>query len=114
LNRFLRLLAKRRAPKAADEAKIVEWPNRNDDGCFAEHGDTGAGPNRARPPAQKIVRSIVSGVYGSGINLESNGPGTGFITDTTSLDDGSVTSTAWTSIDPRQHARPDSRCLQRR
>jgi hypothetical protein len=44
--------------------------------------------------------SIVSGVYGSGINLESNGPGTGFITDTTSLDDGSVTSTAWTSIEP--------------
>jgi len=44
--------------------------------------------------------SIVSGVYGSGINLESNGPGSGFINDDVSLNDGSVTSTAWTSIDP--------------
>jgi hypothetical protein len=44
--------------------------------------------------------SIVSGVYGSGINLESNGFGSGFLTDTTSLIDGSMTSTAWTSIDP--------------
>ena len=44
--------------------------------------------------------SIVSGIYGSGINLESNGPGSGSLTDTTSLTDGSITSIAWTSIDP--------------
>jgi hypothetical protein len=44
--------------------------------------------------------SIVSGVYGSGINLEANGFGSGSVTDTTSLIDGSITSTAWTSIDP--------------
>jgi hypothetical protein len=44
--------------------------------------------------------SIVSGVYGSGINLESNGPGSGSITDTTSLNDGSITAIAWTSVDP--------------
>jgi hypothetical protein len=44
--------------------------------------------------------SIVSGIYGSGINLESNGPGGGSITDTFSLIDGSVTLNAWTSIDP--------------
>jgi hypothetical protein len=42
--------------------------------------------------------SIVSGVYGSGINLERNGAGS--IVDDVSLADGSVTSTAWTSIDP--------------
>jgi hypothetical protein len=42
--------------------------------------------------------SIVSGVYGSGINLERSGSGS--IVDDVSLGDGSVTSTAWTSIDP--------------
>jgi hypothetical protein len=42
--------------------------------------------------------SIVSGVYGSGIDLERGGSGS--ITDDVSLVDGSVTSTAWTSIDP--------------
>jgi hypothetical protein len=37
--------------------------------------------------------SIVSGVFGSGINLESGGPGTGFVTDTidTNTNTGSVT-----------------------
>jgi hypothetical protein len=40
----------------------------------------------------------VSGVYGSGINLERNGAGS--IVDDVSLVDNSVTSTAWTSIDP--------------
>jgi hypothetical protein len=42
--------------------------------------------------------SIVSGVYGSGIDLERSGSGS--IVDDVSLGDGSVTSTAWTSIDP--------------
>jgi hypothetical protein len=42
--------------------------------------------------------SIVSGVYGSGIDLERGGSGS--IVDDVSLADGSVTSTAWTSIDP--------------
>jgi hypothetical protein len=42
--------------------------------------------------------SIVSGVYGSGINLERSGSGS--IVDDVSLVDGSVTSSAWTSIDP--------------
>jgi len=42
--------------------------------------------------------SIVSGVYGSGLDLERGGFGS--IVDDVSLDDGSVTSTAWTSIDP--------------
>ncbi len=44
--------------------------------------------------------SIVSGVYGSGIDLEPNGSGSGSIVDDINLSDGSVTSTAWTSIDP--------------
>jgi len=44
--------------------------------------------------------NIVSGVYGSGIDLESNGPGSGSITDDVNLTDSSLTSTAWTSIDP--------------
>jgi hypothetical protein len=42
--------------------------------------------------------SIVSGVYGSGINLERNGAGS--IVDDVSIADGSFTSTAWTNIDP--------------
>jgi hypothetical protein len=42
--------------------------------------------------------SIVSGVYGSGIDLERGGSGS--IVDDVSLGDGSVTSTAWTSINP--------------
>lgn len=42
--------------------------------------------------------SIVSGVYGSGIDL--NRSGSGSIVDDVNLGDGSVTSTAWTSIDP--------------
>jgi hypothetical protein len=50
--------------------------------------------------APMSLASIVSGVYGSGINLEANGHGSGSVTDTTSLIDSSITSTAWTSIDP--------------
>jgi hypothetical protein len=42
--------------------------------------------------------SIVSGVYGSGINLEQSGSGS--IVDDVSLSDGTVTTTSWTSVDP--------------
>jgi hypothetical protein len=41
--------------------------------------------------------SIVSGVLGSGINLESGGPGTGTFADTFNLTTGSVTTSAVTS-----------------
>jgi hypothetical protein len=43
--------------------------------------------------------SIVSGVLGSGINLESGGPGTGTFTDTFNLSAGSVTTSVVTSAD---------------
>jgi hypothetical protein len=43
--------------------------------------------------------SIVSGVLGSGINLESGGPGTGTFMDTFNLSTGSVTTNVVTSAD---------------
>jgi len=43
--------------------------------------------------------SIVSGVFGSGINLESNGPGTGAVTDTIDTNTNTGTATAVTSAD---------------
>jgi hypothetical protein len=47
--------------------------------------------------------SIVSGVLGSGINLEPDGPGTGTVADAVNLNTGSVTASAITSADAPVH-----------
>jgi hypothetical protein len=47
-----------------------------------------------------ISASIVNSPYGSHVNLEWNGPGSGTIANDVNLSDGSVTATATTSVDP--------------